>query len=170
MRGYQNLAMWALGKLCRQAAGVNEGRNFIPHFTEQERSWMQACYGGVAQAYNNRMGNCLRFGLGAARLREAETLTAPIQVVHTTETKYSLNLIRTYSWAKSMRWLWRAFSTEWMKARLNLRGVCRFARSTFRDFRQDVAGLWAGETAPITDQWIWPPGRQLVVNLRRRLR
>ena len=23
MRGYQNLAMWALGKLCRQAAGLN---------------------------------------------------------------------------------------------------------------------------------------------------
>ena len=27
--------------------------------------------------------------------------------------------------------------------------------------------MWPGEAAPITDQWIWPPGRQLVVNLRR---
>ena len=58
-----------------------------------------------------------------------------------------LNLVRAYSWAKSMRWLGRAFSTEWTKARLNLRGACSFARGTFRDLRHDIAGLATGPPA-----------------------
>ena len=57
---------------------------------------MQGCYGGVAQAYNNRIENCLRLGLGGVRLREALTPIALIQETSMGVTKYPLNLTRTY--------------------------------------------------------------------------
>ena len=54
-----------------------------------------------------------------------------------------------------------------MKARSHLRAVCSYAKNTFKDPRQDIVGLWPDGTAPITEQWIWPPGKQLLTNLRR---
>ena len=128
---------------------------------------MLACYEGVAQAFVNRIENCTRLGLGAARLREAEARDVPGPWAPGTTTGYTLNLTRTYSWAIAMKWLGRAFSTEWTKTRVHLRAACRYARNTFKDLRQDINELWPGEMAPITVQWIWPPGRQLLANLRR---
>ena len=99
---------------------------------------MFACYEGVAQAFVNRIENCRRLGLGAARLRKAESRDVPGPWAPGIITGYTLNLTRTYSWAIAMKWLGRAFSTEWTKTRVHLRAACRYARNTFKDFRQDI--------------------------------